>query len=1728
MDSLQERTENPATIVEQREALARAVRSIASQFEVMMGRAEQVQADCDRLRQLLSDPPTASEMEILQPLPPLLRKRSGAIAETLFAFLEEIARGCATPWPPLAGMLAARDPQLVQRALKLTVELADSGSLEVDRPALRFLAERVEAENSSLIEPGNLDMIARIARHFSESPQGPATINNRQPATHNQQLSTGDFQPLTALYLHETEGGIRRLAARLLDRGGETVSPEVARQLLGAEAQAFLAPYLAYTRATHLDLLYLAPLPGTPPPALPSLRRAEALCGETLLRETLAELGWPRVNLGLRAQRYLGVSVSGSLPLMVSPAEAQLFEQCGETRRASEAFLFIAHGGLPGDAQEGAGDSDLVTRFRNYNLTHAAALADILDLAPLDREKVQRILSRMDRIVEDFSAIFAAHTDECAILPGLYRDLKEKILRELEKEPDHPQLSAELTRLVQMFEDPRSLGQVRTLHGLKRYLHQRGLRLGFRLVEASRAPNRTVDLALASPKKVLAIIKSIRYTDFENAAPAGGEGLTQIPYPVEVAVEGFSRQLFYGQESFPRLDVFCYGNEVHYYLSFRNHPAFLRIDYAPPLQGGMIDLEYFGVSNYELDTHPNRSLDFIRLFFQRLEFDIRVEGTRIHARYDKERALDLGNLCEKAEAIFRLAPYFMEIDWVIGSLKLEPEARRIVAENWAEAFSRWGVLPLRLLLTEDRQGIVETLQTGPLREQVIAWNGRGPYRDRFSIPPPGDFFAKIYAALDDLGLDILPAIEEESRHLLGQHRLERRLLSPLHEALGRGEIIECPEGFRRASPEVFQCDHEVERFAEILAAGDETLASAALLARLIAPLERTLKFHTTGSVEGLEVQAARLPLRGETIGLFVLRGPKGIIRLALFSRGEVLFRRREDPLTGRVDPSFPWRSNGSCDAVEMASLLRGNNYSVPAQRLSAADLLEEVQRIRDSLRGAKPLRRPAPLPGERILSGLRASPGQAVGRALFRTAGRTPDDFDGAVLVAASVRPEDNTFLYHAAAIVSTGGGILSHAGLIAAQFHKPALIISGEWQQESDGNPILRYHTLEYREEEREARGLRVWIREDLREREHVLREGDLVVVDAGEGTMQVLGQDRDALSLHEGFRQFAKANQLLSRASAGPEILSFRGRRLRARHQIEKILLRLADPVLTCHAVRELLAGERLAPREGNRDEIVHLLSLVLNNPRVGPAAREHLLRLTGELERRYEVRRKKALAQIPGSPDLWEILILRLDLLRLQRARQGAAASLAGCGIPAPSPGDEEIAEIDRMARQRLKEMRREIAARISNLPEREGENARRRHLLRQLGRIDELLDTPPEAREPFQEQHRRLAASDAEIRKTFAGRYLLAPGECGLELYPLIGWKAANLAELERLTGPGLVPPWFAVADHAFREVLDASIGQALPAGVEVPAGAATLREAIDAILARPELSNAQKSLRIRGLWERINLPAKLAEEVVAGYRRIGALSRAESPPGSEDDEEPFVAIRSSAREEDAEIAARAGEFETFLFIRGEDALLQHLKRTWSGLWTERAIHNRAVLGSRLEQAGGGVIVQRIVCSRVSGVLQTVNFAGGELREMVINAGLGMGEGIVSGAVEADQITVSKEGDLENGPLRFSYITREKREQVIFNRRAGLGTVRSETLYHQRLRPALEYVELCELVRAAAGLEAAYGYPLDIEFGIETSRLWILQVRPVAIFLSALQETRERFPLSNFKGVSHDQT
>jgi pyruvate,water dikinase len=1416
------------------------------------------------------------------------------------------------------------------------------------------------------------------------------------------------------------------------------------------------------------------------------LREAEAACGEAVLRAVIAELGWARVNLGLDVRPRVQVSFGGSVPLTVSPAEAPLLEGLEGARRTSEAFLVVAHGGRPAAAEEAKG-ADVVSRFRAYNLAHAEALADILDVSPLTREKVERLLARMDGIVADFAAIFATHAEECAILPGLYRDLRARIVAELEKEGAPAQLSAELTRLVQSFEDPRTLGEVRTLHGLKRYLHQRGLRLGFRLVEAGGGTNRTVDLVLASGRRVSRSVRRIAYVDFETTEDLG------VPYAVAVIADGFARQLLLGQEAFPSAQIFCYGNEVHYYLAFRNHPAFLRIDYSPPLLGGMIDLEYYGVSVYEQGVHPNPTLDFLGLFLRRLEFYVEIEGTRVHARYDKERALDLGEICDKAELLAGFLPYLMDLDWTIGSLSLDASAKRRVAEAWSESFAEWGVLPLRELLTRDRQGVRHGVERGPEGEREVAWSGEPPYRDRLRVPLPPGLSKGLQARTGALGLEGALLAAVEGGPLVGQLRLERQLLRPLREAVARGQLALSADGVRPSSPVLFERRHEAEVFAAALRAGDA--APAARVARLVAPLERALRFRATGRVNGHEVQRALLPLRGESLGLYALRDAGGIIRLAFFARGNVLGRRRRSALC-------PWEATWSTDPAELLALLRRNNYLPPGadpgegRPEEDADLVAWFQRPRAA-------EGPRPIPGERVVRGFRASPGRCVGRALFGTGGRVPGDFDAAVLVAPSVRPEDNTYLYHARGVVSTGGGILSHAGLIATQFRKPALIVSGQWARETGGALTLLYRTPEYREERREADGCEVVLYRDWREREHRLQEGDLVVVDAVRGALQVLGQERDALALEEELWRIGEAGRLLRHAADAPELLALRGHRVRAAHQIRKILDRLTDPVLARHAAHELVSGAALAGEAASRDDRAELLTLLLRNRAVGQAAGEYLVELVRDLQARHAVLADEARRHLPTAASAHEVLARRLAARHIEDSLEEAVASFGACGLEAPAAG--AAGDVDRLAIERLREL---LAARRRDLSVLRAGHPRRRHLLREIERLCLVLGCPEEA--DLRRARERLAEEDAAALRALGDRRVLQAGEAGFPVHGLVGWKAANLAEVERLAG-GLVPPWFVVTDRAFEEALDVPV--ALPGAV--PGRPPTLREAVAAILGRDDLDDGRKSALIRALWDGARLPEELSREVKAAYRRLG---RGPGEGASPDDPEgPFVAIRSSAREEDAEIAARAGEFDTFLFVRGEEGLLEHLKRAWSGLWTERAIHNRARLGTGEERAGGGVVVQRIVWSRVSGVVQTVNVAEGEPREMVVNVGLGLGEGIVSGAVAADHVVVAREGDLGRGPLRFRYVTADKREQVLFDRRAGVGTSRVECLYHQRLRPALEYVELAELVGVADRLEAAYGYPLDIEFGIEGPRLFVLQARPVATFLSLLQETLERHPL-----------
>jgi len=1500
---------------------------------------------------------------------------------------------------------------------------------------------------------------------------------------------------------------LRKPAAIFLDVKGSLPSEKIIENFFDSEAAKILSPYLSFTRATYLDLIYLTPEPGKFPPIAQSIKNCRKICGENIIREVITKLGWKNLNYGLSVKKNVGINFNGSLPFYISEKEAILLERSVRANRVDEFFLFTAHGGLPLQSGQSAEGNKPVALFRAYNLAHAKLLQEILDVAPLTHQKVKDIIIQMDRIVDDFIKLFNSYSEECTILPEIYEKIKNKILSDLDKETSNSHLSANVTRLVQMFEDPQTIGEVHTLHGLKRYLHQKGLQLGFKLVDQSKSPNQSINIVLTTSNKILSVIKNINFANFEAGAERETP-LSNIPYPIKVVADGFQRQLLHGQEGFPSLNIFCYGNEVHYFIWFRNHPVFIRIDFSPPLQGGMIDLQYFGVSNYEIADHPNIYLEAIRFFFQFLEFDVKMNGTHIQARYDKERALGLSHLCEKVELLFCLVPYLMDLDWVIGSLNLNSDAKKKISKAWAKMFARWGVLPLNKFLTKDRLGISQDVLNTPQGEYELVWSGDEEYRDQFMIRIPSGFFEKIFNSISNLKLSI-PKFSEENFSQLGQLYLERKLFTYLREALEEGAIVETPEGFVTASEDLFQMVHEACLFAEIISEGKEEFESSVALARAVIPLEQTLKFRDTGTLENFKVQCSSLPLAGDNLNLYVLRDYQGIIRMAFYVHGNSLYQKRNDT-------SELWKTNAALSVFEFISLLRYNNYNVKGLESSAAFISEEIEKVKEELlvhtRPALQIR-PA---GEKIVNGLRASPGRATGRVLLGTEGRLPEDFNDHIFVAASVSPDENTILFHSAGIVATGGGILSHAGLIATQFNKPAIIISGTWERESDGSLILVYKISEYRVKQKVVKGISITFYYDMHEREYEMQDGDLVVLDANEGSLQVLGQERDTIALFEELKSLGRTNQNISGVDDVKELLFLRGKKLHIRYQVEKLLKRTAEPQLAKYAVQEIMTGNFLDGSKSTPEERAHLLRLILDNDKVGNFAENYILQTAVEVENKLIFTCAKAEKNIPLAKYPFEVVMPRLEVLRIYETMYGIISSISPEQLKKIKLEKSDISNINIISFHRLKEIRSKLVERISQYLNHTEKRENIRHLFRQLNRIDLLLNTPEEEKIKIAEIKESFEIDDKIICSKLTDKFILKPGEGALELISLMGCKAANLSELEMLGGEGLVPSWFVITDKAFQTALETPIRKNFSVSGENLPGSISLREAINKIILKTDINNREKSLHIRNLWSMISLPGDLKKEILKAYHHLQKIFSSESE-AKEKEQGFYVALRSSSCEEDAEVAARAGEFETYLFITGEELLFEYLKKTWSGLWTERAIHNRTVLGNQEVGTKGGVIVQRIVWSRVSGVLQTINVAKSDLSEIVINAGLGLGEGVVSGAVAADHIIVSKEGDLEKGPLHFNYITADKTEQVLFNKRAGYGTVLTSTLYHQRFRPALEYVELCELVSIASRLEAAYGYPLDMEFGIEETKLWILQVRPVATFLPAFRETLNHYPL-----------
>src|SRR5690606_23368771 len=133
----------------------------------------------------------------------------------------------------------------------------------------------------------------------------------------------------------------------------------------------------------------------------------------------------------------------------------------------------------------------------------------------------------------------------------------------------------------------------------------------------------------------------------------------------------------------------------------------------------------------------------------------------------------------------------------------------------------------------------------------------------------------------------------------------------------------------------------------------------------------------------------------------------------------------------------------------------------------------------------------------------------------------------------------------------------------------------------------------------------------------------------------------------------------------------------------------------------------------------------------------------------------------------------------------------------------------------------------------------------------------------------------------------------------------------------------------------------------------------------------------------------------------------------------------VAVRSSATAEDTAGTSFAGMHQTFLNVIGVDALVQRVLDCWTSLFGERVISYRASQGLT-EEPVIAVVVQQQIQSDVAGVMFTVDPASGARDHLVIEAAPGLGEVVVSGAVEPDTYIVARDG-LRVTDVRIGYKT-----------------------------------------------------------------------------------------------------
>jgi pyruvate, water dikinase len=335
------------------------------------------------------------------------------------------------------------------------------------------------------------------------------------------------------------------------------------------------------------------------------------------------------------------------------------------------------------------------------------------------------------------------------------------------------------------------------------------------------------------------------------------------------------------------------------------------------------------------------------------------------------------------------------------------------------------------------------------------------------------------------------------------------------------------------------------------------------------------------------------------------------------------------------------------------------------------------------------------------------------------------------------------------------------------------------------------------------------------------------------------------------------------------------------------------------------------------------------------------------------------------------------------------------------------------------------------------------------------------------------------------------------EIGIQDRPSVGGKGASLGELARA---GIrVPGGCVVTTSAFERFLT----------IFDPQG--SIRRAVNKLSPQDSAAIVQLSEQVRAQIECAPIAEDLQSAIAAAYEELHRAPENATCP---------VAVRSSATSEDSAEASFAGLQDTYLWVRGSDSVIRHVRKCWASLYSVESLTYRRRLNIPEEGLAMGVVIQQMIDARCSGVMFTRSPTTGDRSVVVLEASWGLGSAIVSGEVTPDKYVISK-------------VTREIVQRNVSTKLRehlpnsdGVGVTDQEVPEQRQNIPCLSDDELHALVRIARQVERHYRAPQDIEWAVSRNHspgesLFLLQSRPETVWAA-----EDKAPVAAPKGKAFD--